>query len=152
MILTNTCDLTLLQLYSWKGARHKTIERFHQSHQTLLNLKHISLSPVDLVAHDSTFTPCGLCHHFLPAVYSHNFLQRSITRSPDNLTESVPPPTMSCSHVKSRDLSHTAVAFTKCELTTASSQHCKQQQIRLWLQEVKFLRKHLSFSFLETKG
>lgn len=152
MILTSTCDLTLLQLYSWKGACHKTVERFHQNLSTLLNLKHVSLPLVDLVAHDSMLTPCGLCHRFLPAVYSHNFLQRSITCSPDNLTEGVPPTTTSCRHVKSRDLSHAAVAFTKCELTTASSQHCKQQQIRTWLQEVTFLRKHLSFSFLETKG
>lgn len=30
-------------------------------------------------AHDASLTQCGLCHHFLPAVYSHNFLQDPVT-------------------------------------------------------------------------
>lgn len=42
-----------------------------------------------------SYTHCGLCHHFLPAVYSRSFLQHPITRSPDDLTATVPSTTSS---------------------------------------------------------
>lgn len=47
-------------------------------------------APHWLLPHDASLTHCGLCHHhFLPAVYSHNFLQHPITWSPYDLRATV---------------------------------------------------------------
>ena len=65
-------------------------------------------APLWLYPRDASLTHCGLCHHFLPAVYSHNFLQHPITWSPDDLTATV----------SSTTSSDTSYAHTPCAPVT----------------------------------
>lgn len=79
-------------------------------------------------------THCGVCYHFLPAVYSHNFLQHPITHFPDDLTATVSRTTSSGASDRSKLLSsvcwvcvcHTVVGLRKCEQTTA---FCKRPNV-----------------------
>lgn len=68
-------------------------------------------------ASDASHTRCGLYHHFLPAVYSHNFLQHPIVCSTNDLSATV---SSTSSSDSSERMSRTVPVLRAREQTTFS--------------------------------